>query len=378
MSFLSPLISLVSLPFSSPSDLEFFFFEFYRILPLLSHTQCTIHGLSVCSLFSFVSFPSESITNILSVSTHVPVSITVPIVKTELENRIKFKEWMGKEWGKYVEMEKEGTKGWGVRTCREVKEYTEFISVPKRLMFTTEKARKTEYGLFYKQNELTAANPSIVLSMHLAMEVREKKSFWKPYFDMLPKIPNIPLLYNQQELSMLKGTNAYFLTLNLIRNVTRNYVFLYSELEKARGKLGLKGHLLLAEWFWAVAIVMSRQNPLPNNELGLVPLWDFCNHRDDGFISLVDVETGAVSCSTGDCSLPSDTPVFIKYGNRTNLQLFVYMGFISSPVAMTDMIKMSAHLRPEDSARVCLDMSLNERFFASFLFFLSQLHRLQF
>jgi len=50
-------------------------------------------------------------------------------------------------------------------------------------------------------------------------------------------------------------------------------------------------YLTFDEFRWAVSCVMSRQNNLPQGELGMIPGFDSCNHSPTGHETYYNMET---------------------------------------------------------------------------------------
>lgn len=53
-------------------------------------------------------------------------------------------------------------------------------------------------------------HPNFVLTLWYTLhQLRDEKSFWRPYLDLLPKRIPTPLFWSEAELEMVKGTNLY-------------------------------------------------------------------------------------------------------------------------------------------------------------------------
>ena len=97
------------------------------------------------------------------------------------------------------------------------------------------------------------------------------------------------------------------------------------------------GHLQLpyvsfSVFEWAVFVLMSRQNRIPNksgdgNIIALIPGWDCCNHRDGEVKTFFNTLEGVSEAATME-PVPKGTPIYLYYGDRPNSKLFLYQGFV--------------------------------------------------
>ena len=93
---------------------------------------------------------------------------------------------------------------------------------------------------------------------------------------------------------------------------------------------------------WARGVVLTRQNPIKQLDgetmktmYGLVPLYDFFNHRPGDISAFFDPVLNILEMEAGFDS-HADEQVFMSYGNRSNKQLFIYSGFIDKSTIEND------------------------------------------
>lgn len=234
--------------------------------------------------------------------------------------------------------------GTGVRAVKPLAKGDQFMSIPRRVMMTSDglcAASPVGQYLLASNDFLCQQNPSLLLAVCLLYErARGDASFYAPYIRCLPRRFNLPLLWSVDQVrSFLQVSPAVFDVLSLQRAHAKHYVHLYEALSKGgflhKQVAGAKGapkrtfRFSWANFSWAVCVLMSRQNnipaptrnakqqkalaqkqreaaaaaaaagapPPPQGEqpsVALIPGWDSCNHRGTGEIATffaIDTQT---------------------------------------------------------------------------------------
>lgn len=154
------------------------------------------------------------------------------------------------------------------------------VAIPKKCLITVEMGQATEIGQLILKSDLDLDAPKhIFLMIYLLWDrkVNGGNSFFKPYYDILPKtLSNIPIFWNDEELEYLKGSYLLTQIKDRIEAITEDY---YSICEVAPQ---LKSIATLDEFKWARMCVCSRNFGLQINghrTSALVPHADMLNHR---------------------------------------------------------------------------------------------------
>ena len=110
--------------------------------------------------------------------------------------------------------------------------------------------------------------------------------------------------------------------------------------------------LTFAEFRWAVAIVMTRQNHIPLEkgnglDLVLIPVWDMCNHSDGEITTFFNQETQLTEFHAMR-DFRQGEQVYIFYGERPNSELLLYSGFVYGDANKFDRIKLRLALNQND------------------------------
>jgi hypothetical protein len=79
---------------------------------------------------------------------------------------------------------------------------------------------------------------------------------------------------------------------------------------------------------WASAIVLSRQNELPDGVPVLIPCWDMCNDKGNGAESYFVQENGNIVAETRT-DIKSGQEIFINYGDRPCSRLLALQGYFN-------------------------------------------------
>uniref|UniRef100_A0A0B7BBI2 protein-histidine N-methyltransferase n=1 Tax=Arion vulgaris TaxID=1028688 RepID=A0A0B7BBI2_9EUPU len=224
--------------------------------------------------------------------------------------------------------------GFGLKAAQDFKEGDRLLCIPRKLMMTVDTANESALGPLIAEDKILQVMPNVTLALHLLNERFSKQSFWKPYIDILPSQYSTPLYWKPVDLQHLKGSPVQDDAVNQYRNIARQYAYFYRLLQKnpLANTLPLKDNFTYENYRWAVSSVMTRQNQIPARDgsrstLGLIPLWDMCNHTNGVYTSDYSAEDDACECfCLKDFSV--DQQVFIFYGPRSNGEFLVHNGFV--------------------------------------------------
>ncbi|XP_005090792.1 actin-histidine N-methyltransferase [Aplysia californica] len=224
--------------------------------------------------------------------------------------------------------------GHGLKATRDLKEAEKLLQIPRKLMFTVDSAKQTALGPLIAEDKILQVMPNVILALHLLNEKLNPQSFWKPYIDILPTQYSTPLYWGPDDLQLLKGSPVQGDAISQYRNIARQYAYFYRLLQKnpAASKLLLKDNFTFENYRWAVSSVMTRQNQIPARDgsratLGLIPLWDMCNHTNGIYTSDYNAEADACECYCLKDFAP-DQQILIFYGPRSNGEFLVHNGFV--------------------------------------------------
>lgn len=224
--------------------------------------------------------------------------------------------------------------GYGLQATKDLKEADPFLTIPRKVMMTTQTARDSVLGPLIGQDKMLQAMPSILLALHLLCEKKMLESFWKPYIDVLPDSYCTPLYFTEDEIKLLKGSPVQSDCYNQLKNIARQYAYFYRLFQNlpATSKLPIKDCFTFEDYRWAVSTVMTRQNQIPTPDgskitFGLIPMWDMCNHCNGTITTDYNMESDCSDCFALK-EFKQGEQISIFYGARSNAELLVHNGFV--------------------------------------------------
>lgn len=177
-------------------------------------------------------------------------------------------------------------------------------------------------------------NTSLGLITSLLAEAADPASPFAPYIRVLPGKLSIPYTaFSSDDMLALRPSAAANIAVNTLRAQVRNYTHIFLALARLRAPDLPAAAFSYVNWEWAVAVVMTRQNELPDGRgggmLALVPVWDMCNHALGPMTSSVIVEGNRAAVELSAMTdFASGDQVTMFYGRRPNVQLLLFSGFV--------------------------------------------------
>ncbi|XP_058798378.1 actin-histidine N-methyltransferase isoform X2 [Phymastichus coffea] len=220
----------------------------------------------------------------------------------------------------------------GLRANIDLNEGEVILEIPRALIFNVYSAASELNNL--KSDTILQNMPQIALAIALLIEKRKDFSIWKSYLNILPRKYNTILYMNKEEMFLLKGSPSFEKSLKHCRSIVRQYAYFYRLFQNDNGLVGslLKNYFTYEQYRWAVSTVMTRQNLIPDKNgsemvYSLIPMWDMCNHQEGRITTDFDLESNHCKCYAMK-KFRKDDQIFIYYGSRSNLEFFLYSGFI--------------------------------------------------
>jgi len=211
----------------------------------------------------------------------------------------------------------------GVILTKAFEDNQAYASIPFKLMIT-EPLVRTKYP------ELSNLSSRAVMSLFLSSEWQKgSDSFWSPYLSVIPNRIMTSMMFNDDDIKFLEGTNLKLGTIN-----RRN--FLYEEYKKIleiipeSERKGFTWEVCL----WGYTAISSRAFPyrlIDVNASGemMVPLADSFNHDPSVKVTWSGrgtPESGMLDLITRQ-PLKSGNQVFTTYGPKSNEELLLGYGF---------------------------------------------------
>lgn len=159
------------------------------------------------------------------------------------------------------------------------------------------------------------------------------KSFWHPYLDILPRVPNTPLFYTDEELNAMKGTNIY----HEVARLRRQGASLCSRVAPlCAARPDLLPSCTQQDMRWAQGNFMSRallvewpQCGVDDRQGSLVPLVDMMNHDDGAKVEyLTHPQEECFSVRNCGPLKEAHNQMFLNYGPRPPERTLMQYGFV--------------------------------------------------
>jgi hypothetical protein len=168
----------------------------------------------------------------------------------------------------------------GVHAKYNIPNETICVMVPQKCLVTVEMGQATEIGQIILRSDLDLDAPKHIFLMIYILwdrKVNGDKSFFKPYYDILPKtLRNIPIFWDQEELKWLQGSYLVTQIGDRVDAITEDYDVICQVAPQ------LQDIATLEEFKWARMCVCSRNFGLQidgHRTSALVPHADMLNHH---------------------------------------------------------------------------------------------------
>mmetsp|Transcript_7485 Transcript_7485/g.11101 ORF Transcript_7485/g.11101 Transcript_7485/m.11101 type:complete len:472 (+) Transcript_7485:172-1587(+) len=257
----------------------------------------------------------------------------------------RFLAWMRKHgavFTKNVTLEEIPKMGLGMKAYESLKPNERYLYIPKKLLISHHlvKTSPSLASIFTTLHKEMGASVKYDIMFYLLHHrfVKGRKSFWKPYLDILPQdFPNSPIFWNDADLSKLEGSPLHSSILNRREQIRRQYEAIKQRIFE-RFPHAFPPHLItLKAFMWAEWVYSSRlffiegANPREH----LVPLADMVNCEEPvpmvkdqhQFVQLTSDRSGDVELRSNRAFQAGDQ-VFESYGYKSNGELLQYEGFL--------------------------------------------------
>jgi len=231
--------------------------------------------------------------------------------------------------------------GRGLLARREISEGEELLVVPFKLCMTKDSAVEAfpEVASFVEE-----LDDFLAIALLLMKErALGKKSFWRPYFEVLPSLQEVnpTFAWGEEELKALDGSPLLKATRSMQNKLQTEWSTLQEGVMKARPDLFPEDVFQYDYFVWAFTMLFSRAVRIRSLERGetlaMVPYADLINHSPfsnafidgrspaglDKMFNLAEDEVVLYS----DRSYKSMEQVVISYGQKSNAELLLLYGF---------------------------------------------------
>eukprot|EP00941_MAST-03F_sp_MAST-3F-sp1_P002335 g2335.t1 len=263
------------------------------------------------------------------------------------------------------------SEGWGAIATCDVECHSEILIVPRKMMMTESTAigSNSRISPLLQMVPFLRQAPTLVLALHLLSEcfvdaTKSPPSPWTAYCASLPSNSSlhIPLMWDDElfEKKMegdenfltftLRGSSGFLPALKGLSTAAHHYHKLFTMLSKlpptSDARKALPLNLFTWESFrWAMAIVITRQNKIPTQqlqlnekesneqlykgELALTPVFDMINHEPGDVTTDFKWDTASGSLFLyAKRSFKKGEQIRMSYGARSSKDFLLSSGFV--------------------------------------------------
>jgi hypothetical protein len=245
----------------------------------------------------------------------------------QLEN---FQKWLQQQSidELMIDFQQVGPEGNGVIARKEIKENDEYFFISYDLLLTS---TLSDSWRQVQHDPLLQKFSSCVLALKLLHEACKPNSFWKDYIAVLPHTFTIPLFYTEHDFKIIENTDLLLPAIKLLYNSLKQFFYIKDLMNQLAQPLIPSDKFTLSNYFWALGVVLTRQNEVALNDqakvLALIPGWDMCNHEPGKITTFCNPDKRMITC-TAMRRFAKGEQVRMFYGPRSNHHLLLYSGFV--------------------------------------------------
>jgi histone-lysine N-methyltransferase SETD3 len=214
----------------------------------------------------------------------------------------------------------------GVHCKEDIPPNKRIMYVPLRCLITDQVARRTPTGqkLLGIEKRLSAPNHNQIIVFMLE-DMRNEKSFFKPYYDILPKdVTNFPVFWTEKEVRYLQGSNLPEEIVQRRKKIRSDYEIIGDLLPD------FFEHVTFDKFLWCRTIVGSRNFTITidgSKRTSMVPQADMLNHYRPRETSWTFENSCRCFTITSLKTLSAGQQVMDSYGKKCNSKFLLHYGF---------------------------------------------------
>ncbi|CAI7797033.1 unnamed protein product [Closterium sp. NIES-54] len=161
---------------------------------------------------------------------------------------------------------------------QDIRSGDDLLLVPLSACLTLDKVLRTDIGAVCGD-----VRPWVALALFIIRERGNPTSEWAPYLDTLPATLNSPLLWSEEELKMLEGTQVLALQQQYAEYIAAEHQAVLDAVVLPNPALFPDpSRFSLAAFTWAFALLRARSfPPFSRDDIALVPLLDLVSHSTE-------------------------------------------------------------------------------------------------
>lgn len=246
----------------------------------------------------------------------------------ELNKFQKLDVWLRENGSTYPKLELRdfGNEVRGCHSIEDIENDETIIFIPLKCLITVEMGKNTAVGKQILQSTIQLDAPKhIFLMLFILIDMKNPQSFFKPYYDILPKtMYNMPIFWKPHELDYLKGSYILYQIEERIATIEADYNAICDISPE------FPSYATLQEFQWARMIVCSRNFGLIVNGIrtaAIVPYADMLNHHRPRETKWQFEDHLQGFTVTSLQRIPASSQIFDSYGMKCNHRFLLNYGF---------------------------------------------------
>ena len=163
----------------------------------------------------------------------------------------------------------------GCKSISEIKENESILLIPKKLMIISKELTYLDEYIEEIEEELyeDIDMPTLYLTLHLCLEINNKKSFFRPYFDLILSNKNFLDNFTEENLKFFEEDDNIVMSIKETINELNELYDIIKEGKKFN-------NISKKEFLFCYSQVVSRQFYIDKHCTALIPLADLLNHNN--------------------------------------------------------------------------------------------------
>ena len=163
----------------------------------------------------------------------------------------------------------------GCKSISDINENESILLIPKKLMIISKDLKYLDDYISEVEDELYEDTDmaTLYLTLHLYFELKNKNSFFRPYFDLILENHNFMDDFTDENLDLFEDDDK-------IKNSIKNEINELNELYEVIKEGKHFNKMNKEEFFFCYSQVVSRQFYIDKNCTALIPLADLLNHNN--------------------------------------------------------------------------------------------------
>lgn len=213
----------------------------------------------------------------------------------------------------------------GIHTTHGIRKGKTIIEIPEKLIIHDGMGEKTTYGQLIKNHSRYFNNIKIVYVMLYILQTHKNDSFFKSYYDILPRnVDNFPIFWNKENIALMTGSNVINEIITRQNDIMNDYNKICEII------IDFKKNHSIREFIWVRSIVGSRNFGITidnTHRVAMVPISDMLNHDANPDVHWGFYNKTRTFKMISNRYLKKNNAITDTYGKKSNIKYLLFYGF---------------------------------------------------